>query len=130
MRSIALRSNGCGNRRKKLPSTAHRFTPVVEFPMNIFEPGAIAERNQHHGTKTLLDFCAEKNLGVLVNRPLNAIAAKKLIRLADFPLLDVPPDDDIDDLLHDLKLQEVELLTHQLKLLDLDEQNRIKFNNF
>ncbi len=112
-----------------IAGAAHHFA-AVEFPMNIFEPGAIAERNQHHGTKTLLDFCAEKNLSVLINRPLNAIAAKKLIRLADFPLLDVPPDDDIDDLLHDLKLQEVEFTTHQLKTLELDEQNRDAVQQF
>ena len=109
---------------EEIAGDAHHFA-VVEFPMNIFETGRISERNQRHGTETLLDFCAEKNLGVLVNRPLNAIAAKKLIRLADFPLVDIPPDDDIDDLLHDLKLQEVRnLLRPQLNAFDLDEQDR------
>jgi aryl-alcohol dehydrogenase-like predicted oxidoreductase len=114
---------------EEIAGDAHHFA-VVEFPMNIFESGAISERNQHHGTKTLLDFCAEKNLGVLVNRPLNAIAAKKLIRLADFPQMDIPPDDDVDDLLHDLKLQEVEFSSTQLNALELDEQDRDAVKQF
>jgi aryl-alcohol dehydrogenase-like predicted oxidoreductase len=114
---------------EEVAGDAHHFA-VVEFPMNIFEPGAIAERNQRHGTEALLDFCVEKNLGVLVNRPLNAIAAKKLIRLADFPLREVPPDEDLDDLLHDLKLQEVEFSSNLLNALDLDEQNRDAVKQF
>ena len=101
----------------------HHFA-VIEFPLNIFEPGAVTERNQRHGTETLLEYCAEKILGVLANRPLNAIVGKQLIRLADFPEREIPPDQDLDDLLHDIRLQEEEFAGQQLKALDLDAQSR------
>ncbi len=114
---------------EEIAGDAHHFA-VVEFPMNIFEPGAISERNQRHGTETLLDFCAEKNLGVLINRPLNAIAGKQLIRLADFPELDVPPEEDLDDLLHDLKLQEQEFASTHFEALDVDSQSRDALQQF
>ncbi|HEX5316794.1 MAG TPA: aldo/keto reductase, partial [Candidatus Kapabacteria bacterium] len=108
---------------EEIAGDAHHFA-VVEFPLNIFEPGAVIERNQRHGTETLLEYCADKNLGVLTNRPLNAIAGKQLIRLADFPEHEVPPEQDVDDILHDIRLQEEEFASRQLKELDLDVQSR------
>ncbi|HET6402410.1 MAG TPA: aldo/keto reductase [Candidatus Kapabacteria bacterium] len=108
---------------EEIAGDAHHFA-VIEFPLNIFEPGAVIERNQRHGTETLLEYCAEKNLGVLTNRPLNAIVGKQLIRLADFPEHEIPPDQDLDDLLHDIRLQEEEFSGQQLKALDLDVQSR------
>lgn len=101
----------------------HHFA-VVQFPLNIFEHGAVTERNQKRGTQTTMEFCREKNIGVLINRPLNAIVGKQLIRLADFPEREVPPEDDIDDLTHDLRLQEEEFLTGHFKSLDLNQQSR------
>ncbi len=62
-------------------SSNHHFR-VIQFPMNLFEAGAATEKNQSNG-KTLLQFAREKRLGVLINRPLNAIAGRGLIRLAD-----------------------------------------------
>jgi|GEM_PF-97547 len=108
---------------EEIAGDAHHFG-VIEFPLNIFEPGAVIERNQRHGTETLLDYCAEKNLGVLTNRPLNAIAGKQLIRLADFPEREIPPDQDLDDLLHDIRLQEEEFTSRQVNQLDLDAESR------
>ncbi|MFI5201880.1 MAG: aldo/keto reductase, partial [Candidatus Kapaibacterium sp.] len=108
---------------EEIAGDAHHFA-VIEFPLNIFEPGAVIERNQRHGTETLLEYCAEKKLGVLTNRPLNAIVGKQLIRLADFPEREIPPEQDLDDLLHDIRLQEEEFASRQLKELDLDAQSR------
>jgi aryl-alcohol dehydrogenase-like predicted oxidoreductase len=110
-------------------SKDHHFA-VVQFPLNIFEPGAAVELNQKRGSETLLDFCAEKNLGVLINRPLNAIANKQLIRLADFPAREVPPEDDMDDLAHDLKLQEEEFVKVTMKKLPLDPKSIQAVENF
>jgi hypothetical protein len=62
-------------------SSSHRFG-VIQFPMNLLETGAATRANQSGG-RTLLDFAREKDLGVLVNRPLNAIAGGELFRLAD-----------------------------------------------
>jgi len=59
----------------------HHFR-VVQLPMNLYEPGGALEPN--NGGHTMLEFCREQGLGVLVNRPLNASAGSGLIRLADF----------------------------------------------
>ncbi|MDP2363538.1 MAG: aldo/keto reductase, partial [Ignavibacteria bacterium] len=59
---------------------------VVQFPMNLIENGGMNNLNQQNQTKTFLQLAGENNLGVLVNRPLNAISKNKLIRLADYPV--------------------------------------------
>jgi aryl-alcohol dehydrogenase-like predicted oxidoreductase len=60
----------------------HRFA-LIQFPFNLYEPGAAFEAN--NGGKTLLEYAKSKDLGTLINRPLNAFARRRLIRLADFP---------------------------------------------
>lgn len=60
---------------------ASRFA-VVQCPLNLFEGGPACEANQSGG-RTFLDVARAENLGVLVNRPLNAIRQRHLIRLAD-----------------------------------------------
>jgi aryl-alcohol dehydrogenase-like predicted oxidoreductase len=112
----------CWKATENIPSD-HHFA-VVQFPLNIFEHGAATERNQKRGTETLIEFCREKNIGVLINRPLNAIVGKQLIRLADFPEKEVPPEEDIDDLTHDLKLQEEEFFHNKFAFLDITTQQR------
>ena len=62
-------------------SSAHRFA-VIEFPCNLFETGAVTEVNQPGGS-SLIELARDLGLGVLVNRPLNAIQGNNLIRLAD-----------------------------------------------
>ena len=62
-------------------SPAHHFR-VIEFPCNLFEPGAATELNQP-GDRSLLEYAADKNMTTLINRPLNAIQADQLIRLAE-----------------------------------------------
>lgn len=57
---------------------------VVQFPFNLFEAGAVRERNQNAGTQTLLQFAREKDLATLANRPLNAMRAGRMTRLASF----------------------------------------------
>jgi aryl-alcohol dehydrogenase-like predicted oxidoreductase len=63
-------------------SKPHHFA-VIQFPFNLFEPGARLETN--NSGKSVLEFAREKGLGTLVNRPLNAFTANRLVRLADFP---------------------------------------------
>ncbi len=61
----------------------HRFR-VVQMPMNLFESGGALERNTGPGgSQTPLQAAAAAGLGVLVNRPLNASVANRLLRLAD-----------------------------------------------
>src|SRR5262249_31402840 len=62
-------------------SANHHFR-VVQLPLNLYESGAALESN--HDGKTVLQFCCEKGIGVLANRPLNAYHENRLVRLADF----------------------------------------------
>jgi aryl-alcohol dehydrogenase-like predicted oxidoreductase len=62
-------------------SSDHHFR-VIQLPMNLFEAGAVLLANQPSG-KTTLALARENGLGVLVNRPLNAVAGNRLLRLAD-----------------------------------------------
>jgi hypothetical protein len=70
---------------------------VLQLPYNLFETGALLERNTPQGTA--LDAAVQHDLGVLANRPLNAMAAvgdrpKRLIRLADPPRPGEPGSDE------------------------------------
>jgi hypothetical protein len=56
----------------------------VQFPLNLFESGAVSVRNNAGGTKSVLEFAHENNKRVYINRPLNAITSAGLVRLADF----------------------------------------------
>lgn len=62
-------------------STDHHFR-VIQLPMNLYETGAVTELNMPDGRSTLA-YAHDHALGVLVNRPLNAIRQQALVRLAD-----------------------------------------------
>lgn len=62
---------------------AHHFA-VVQLPFNLLEAGAFAEAIAPDG-RSFLDVAQEADLGVLVNRPLNAFFGSHLIRLAEYP---------------------------------------------
>lgn len=62
-------------------SPQHHFK-VIQFPMNLLETGGVTEKNQS-GQRSVLAFAQEKHLGVLINRPLNAIAGNTMTRLAE-----------------------------------------------
>ncbi|MCC7368896.1 MAG: aldo/keto reductase [Chloroflexi bacterium] len=71
---------------------------VLQLPYNLFEAGALLERNTPEGTA--LGAALRHDLGVLVNRPLNAMARiggrpGRLIRLADPPRPGAPGSDEI-----------------------------------
>lgn len=57
---------------------------VIQLPFNLAEAGAVTIKNQLDKTKTVLEFASEAGLKVLINRPLNAITSKGLVRLSDF----------------------------------------------
>jgi aryl-alcohol dehydrogenase-like predicted oxidoreductase len=106
---------------------------VVQFPLNLYETGAVTTNNQIAGTKTTLALAKEKSIGVLVNRPLNAITGKKLERISDF---DTDPEymnlDETQiiaeiDLLDSL---ETDFINEYLEVLKLSEPNREAVNYF
>jgi aryl-alcohol dehydrogenase-like predicted oxidoreductase len=64
----------------------HHFR-VLQCPMNLFEAGALLERNNPPDAPAapVLAAAARAGLGVLLNRPLNAVVQDRLVRLADVP---------------------------------------------
>ena len=86
-------------------SDNNHFT-VIQFPLKLLEKGASINMNQVNNTKSLLHFAKEKNFGVLVNRPLNAIENNKINRLADFFIKEDRNREEINDLIS--KLSELE----------------------
>jgi aryl-alcohol dehydrogenase-like predicted oxidoreductase len=57
---------------------------VVQMPMNLLESGAALEPNQP-GPQTVLALAHQHDLGVMINRPLNAFAGNRMCRLAEVP---------------------------------------------
>jgi aryl-alcohol dehydrogenase-like predicted oxidoreductase len=67
----------------------HHFA-VLQLPLNLFEAeGALQATDPPAGPLTarrsVLELAAREGLGVLVNRPLNAVMGRGTVRLADFP---------------------------------------------
>lgn len=71
----------------------HHFR-LIQLPFNLLEPGAVLENNQPGGG-SVLEFARKKELGVLVNRPLNAFYNNQLFRLAEVPEFQILPKDEI-----------------------------------
>jgi aryl-alcohol dehydrogenase-like predicted oxidoreductase len=87
-------------------SPEHHFR-LIQLPMNLVETGGITERNQSNG-RSVLQFAQEKQIGVLVNRPLNAIIDNRLLRLAEVQAVQASSPEEIsqrmDDLIHSEEL--------------------------
>lgn len=60
------------------------FYRAVQFPLNLFETGALLEKNQQSGTRTLLELAMDRHMATLTNRPLNATLSGRMVRLASF----------------------------------------------
>lgn len=93
---------------------------VIQFPLNLLEKGAIINMNQVNNSKTLLQFAKEKNLGVLINRPLNAIENNKIKRLADFSITEDRNREEINELIERLKSLEAELIDKYVNKMNKD----------
>jgi len=79
---------------------------VIQFPLNMMEKGALNHINQQKNKTTVLKLAAMNNIGVLVNRPLNAIVDEKVIRLADFPVKFDKTIEELSAMVNDLGEQE------------------------
>jgi uncharacterized protein len=76
---------------------AHHHFAVLQCPMNLYEAGALLTPNTGMDQReTVLEVAQREGTAVLVNRPLNAMPAKKsgVLRLTDFPLEGDPVDFD------------------------------------
>jgi uncharacterized protein YyaL (SSP411 family)/aryl-alcohol dehydrogenase-like predicted oxidoreductase len=58
----------------------HAFR-VAQLPLNLLESGAVL--TPHEGAATLLALARVRDVGVLVNRPLNAFTSSRMVRLAE-----------------------------------------------
>jgi aryl-alcohol dehydrogenase-like predicted oxidoreductase len=98
-------------------SRQHHFR-IIQLPMNLLETGAVTERNQANG-QSVIEFAREKNLGVLINRPLNAIEGNRLIRLADVDSREPASEDEINGRIEALVRSEQLLKNRVLPELNL-----------
>jgi aryl-alcohol dehydrogenase-like predicted oxidoreductase len=92
---------------------------VIQFPMNLIESGGIKNLNQKNESKSVLQIAEENRIGVLINRPLNAISKNKLIRLADYVLTENRSKEEIFNLINDLRKQEATLIDKYVNYLQL-----------
>jgi hypothetical protein len=88
-------------------SENHHFR-VIQLPMNLFETGAVTTANHSNG-QSVLDLARSKQLGVLINRPLNAFNGNRLMRLAEVEQIEPQSDDDV--------IQAISLLIKSEKVL-------------
>jgi len=91
---------------EKVWETAQSLSPdhhfrLIQLPMNLLETGGITEKNQTN-EQSVLEFARDKKLGVLINRPLNAIVHNKLLRLAEVKATQGASDKEIADLIDGL----------------------------
>jgi aryl-alcohol dehydrogenase-like predicted oxidoreductase len=107
-------------------SSDHHFR-LVQLPFNLLEAGAVLENNQPGG-QSILTRASSLNIGVLINRPLNALGATSLIRLADIEATKTYSADDIIRSISVLNKSENTFSQRRLPALNLQVmlQNRIK----
>ncbi|MES2857055.1 MAG: aldo/keto reductase [Bdellovibrionota bacterium] len=66
-------------------SKNHHFK-VAQLPFNLYEAGAALHKNNNR--LTVFEYAQEAGLAVLTNRPFNAFAKERLVRLTSFPTHD------------------------------------------
>ena len=93
-------------------SSKHHFR-LIQLPMNLFETGGVTETNQSN-EQSVVQFARDQKLGVLINRPLNAIIDNRLIRLAEVQAARAASTEEIsqliDELIHSEELLKREIL--------------------
>lgn len=96
----------------------NRFA-VVQAPLNLLEKGIAAEKNQNENSKTVLELAEENNLGVMVNRPINAMNNNRLCKLANVPVKHNVTKQEVDNGIKELA--EEEKLIHEKLLKRIDK---------
>lgn len=91
---------------------------IIQFPLNIVEINPIINKNNNG--KTVLEFANEMRLKVLINRPLNSITSKGLVRLAEFNFVNYS-ERDFYKQLEKLKLMEDDMISEKLATYSIDE---------
>ena len=105
-------------------NSSHHFR-LLQLPFNLMERGAVLEKNQP-GNLSVLEFAHQNELGVLVNRPLNAFYDNQLFRLADVPAFELLPKDEIVRKIQYLSKSEKGLWMKLLPKIDIPPGLRIR----
>ena len=98
----------------------HHFR-VVQLPLNLLEPAA-ALASDMPGGLSLLQWARRRGLGVICNRPLNALAGGELVRLAPVPAGNPPPRPRLLEILMELGDSEGQLQEKLLPNLGLEPE--------
>jgi aryl-alcohol dehydrogenase-like predicted oxidoreductase len=110
-------------------SPDHHFG-VIQFPGNLYESEFVTEPTQSLG-RTLMEVARTKDLGVLINRPLNAIVDGGLVRLADMAGVAVEAtEESIDAAITEISAKEQELSDSIVTALDADAQTATAVREF
>lgn len=96
---------------------------VIELPLNLLEKEAAQKPMVPAVTDSLLDKAYKAGLGVLVNRPLNAIENNKIVRLADFPIRENRTPEEINQLIEELQQQEESIKNEFVKKMEAEGQD-------
>ena len=102
----------------------HHFG-LVQMPFNLLEPGAVLEANQPGGNSPLA-FAAQKGLGVLINRPLNAFGSGRLLRLVDLSQNERMETNDIIARIRQLQKSETRFWRKILPRLDIPQALKVR----
>lgn len=98
----------------------HHFR-VIQLPINLLETEGVTEPNQPD-EQSVVDFAQERRLGVLINRPLNAIADNQITRLADFGQApEAVEAEDVAAAIERLVAEEDRFREEELPLLEVEE---------
>lgn len=97
---------------------------VVQAPFNLIEKDTVINRNQDEDSKTFLEVCREAQMGVLANRPLNAIRENKITRLADFEIKENRTMPEVNLLIVDLEKQEENLKLDYVAGMEMPQEEK------
>lgn len=97
----------------------HHFR-AIQLPMNLLETGAATTPNQPQG-ETVLDFARERDLAVMVNRPLNAVQEDRLLRLADVAVPQAADPEAVEPAIAALMASEARLRREIIPLLHVEQ---------
>ena len=105
-------------------SKTNKFA-VVQFPLNAIERSNASTKNQNNNSISFLELANKKDLGVLVNRPLNGIVDNQLIRLADFEIKENISKEETFELADEISKLEDDLLNITESIADESIRNNV-----
>lgn len=108
---------------KKMIETANKIKSdnhfaVVQTPFNLLEKGAAVIKNQNNNSKTFFELAAENNLGIMINRPLNAMNNNKIFKLSNVEVKFNITKEELDKSIKQLADNEKEIHKTLLKKID------------